>query len=293
MRIFSNNRDKDKSRDKKKDGKKEKKNKGKKSERREEVVQDEGVLARAGLLVDNLVDKISRKFGSSSSESSVHAVAPASNHSGLRKALTALIESFGDSVDGILNRAIDAYDGAEARFDIYALKQVLDEEIYNKPEIRYSEKETIIGSLKILFNNIDNIDTLVALYDYINLPEHKDKLNIHRNKGGDLILLNFNTDSWIDLLDSMRKHAFKVLLTKVGITEAQWEHIKEGRDAFPRIEDPVRAHNLLIQYVQLPLFSKHHSNMNIVNLLHNTKTRGEIDQLIDYCRSKHEQGLRP
>jgi hypothetical protein len=285
------------SKGKKKDGKKEKKHKGKKSERREEVVQDEGVLARAGLLVDNLVDKISRKFGSPSSDSSVPAVAPASasasNRPGLRKAFIALIESFGDSVDRILDHAIDVYTGAEAELEIYTLTRVLDEQIYNKPTMRsYAEKASTIGALKILFNRIDNIDTLVALYDYINLPAHKDKLNIHRDLLKDRILLNDNTDSWIDLLDTFRKHAFKVLLARVGITEAQWEHIYEGEDPIPAIEDPRGVHNLLIQYVNLPLFSKHHSNMNLANLVHDTRTRGKIDTLITYCRRKHEQGLR-
>lgn len=202
-------------------------------------------------------------------------------------------QELSQKVDDEVTKVLKSPEIFKSMWCVYRAKKKL-QKICNRPNIDYAEKENVLKEVRKIITEVKDINALVKLYVFINLPEVKDKLNIHKNPIKDTILLNRNTASWQKLLDHIREHAFNRLLKKAGLTQQQWALIESGQESNPPIDNPKQAWKILNTYAKELIFCQHHSNKNLFNLFHPTKTSGKIEKLIHYCQYKadHDQKLK-
>lgn len=192
------------------------------------------------------------------------------------------------NVDEVVTNALTSLEHFKSSWHVNSAKKKL-QKIFTRPDIDYLQKSDLIESVRKIVTSVKDLNALAELYVFINLPENKDKLNIHRSPVKDTLLLNHNTASWQKLLDQIREHAFTRLLSKAKINQQQCTSFLAGQKVNLPLEDRQDVYDLLKKYSKEPIFCQHHSNKNFFNLFHSTHTSGKIKDLLNYYKIECEE----
>lgn len=166
----------------------------------------------------------------------------------------------------------------------YQAMLYLDKYIFSQPRKPHSEKDDIIKLVETIFLKVENTDDLCKLYDYITLPQNKDKINIHLHNIADTIFFwKSNTKSWQAMMTKIRLHAYQTLITEANNKQI----VEEARNFIPPIiladqnTKPYPEDQLayLKKYRNRKLFNEHKTN-NPLSFMYNTKTTQDMDRKI-------------
>ncbi len=169
--------------------------------------------------------------------------------------------------------------------DYFQALLYLDQYIFNHPKKSHPEKAQIIKIVETIFLKVKNTDDLCKLYDYINLKNNKEKINIHLHNIADTIFFwKSNTKSWQSMLTTIRSHAYNTLIAEANdktIVETATPYLAipplEAQDMKPHPHDQL---SYLKKYRNQKLFTDHKTN-NPFCFIYNTKTTQDMDNKIN------------
>jgi hypothetical protein len=167
--------------------------------------------------------------------------------------------------------------------DINSAKNYLSQRIFSLVNVNYDDKSTYVSTVESAFRQLidyykvqplnqkfsatEIINQLCDLYDYINLPENKDKINIHKNPNLDNKLGIINTSSWQKMVGVIREMSLTILFE-----EAE------------KLQPASRA-DYLQDYCYRYLFKEHRSNRFFRKKESITKSVEKINQKMAEYRS--------
>ena len=85
----------------------------------------------------------------------------------------------------------------------------------------------------------------------------------------------------------IREHAFRQLLPYAGLTEAQFNDIRQKRN--PILQNHESIIHKLTPFLDQALFNEHRSNNIVGNLFHATNAVKNIRMIIEYCEQQIKQ----
>jgi hypothetical protein len=120
--------------------------------------------------------------------------------------------------------------------------RLFEEEIFNKPVIKYEEKKQHLSFIVDTFKQLTDIDEAIKLYDVI--KGHHDKVDIHKHWLSDKLFGKKYSTSWQNAMKEIRKHALLLLDKKLV-----------------DCHDDIEAKKKIIeQYNKSSIFTDHRSN---------------------------------
>jgi hypothetical protein len=170
------------------------------------------------------------------------------------------------------------FEGIDSVRDFATAKAHLDRLLFGVPVQPYAIKEAIRALIIEVFHHVKSgspaenrhvIDELCDLFDYINQPNHKAKINIQKNPTLDWIFSRPNSDSWRSIVEYVRIQATAQLFS-----DADSIHLFIPADKIRFLNDRRNK----------ALFAEHTSNKFLATL-GRTKAVEEIDKKI----SEYEQ----
>lgn len=163
----------------------------------------------------------------------------------------------------------------------------------------YEQKQFHINQIKTLIGPLNDIEILSDLYHFINYEPNKRVLNIHKNTIHDMVFFKKNTNTWQELIEIIRKQAFKVLLNNLGMGDNIINNIlNHGTTSINgnspiTIPNPQKIIDTLTPYLEDKLFCEHRSNNFFRNNFHATTAVKNLRNVISVCETQIKREKQP